>query len=128
MLNLVALLFDPLFLLPFCVTSFFEWMRGPIENTAKVKSIVYIFWRLCNSTYIFLKSYMNHVIPPNQSSRRVLRNLFLHTVDMWGAKYWSVITNILSFCNYILYWLPVRAANSIGCNGISRKSSPPEVF
>ena len=41
-LNLATLLFDPSYLPPYCVNSFFEWTRGPIENTAKVKSFVYI--------------------------------------------------------------------------------------
>ena len=116
--------------LPFCVTSIFGWIltRGPIENTAKVKRFVYIFWQLCNSIYIFTKSYMNPVIHPNHSFRRVLCILYLHTVDVWGAKYWSTVTNRLSFCNYILYWWPVGDANSIGCHGGNRRSSPPEVF
>ena len=52
-LNLVTLLFDPPSLYPFCVTSFFEWVltRGPVENTAKVKSFVILFWRLFYSIY-----------------------------------------------------------------------------
>ena len=83
-LSLVTPFFDLPSLPPFCVTSCFEWRRGPIENTAKVESFVYIFWRLCNSTYIFLKSY--HVIPPNHSSRRVLCILYLHIVDVWGRE------------------------------------------
>ena len=59
--NLITLLFDPPSLPPFGVTSFFEWVltRGPIENTGKEKSFVILFWRLCSSTYIFPKSYMN---------------------------------------------------------------------
>ena len=36
--------------------------------------------------------------------------------------------NRLSFCKYILYWWPVGDANSIGCYGGGRRSSPPELL
>ena len=54
--------------------------------------------------------------------------LYLHIVDVLGAKYWSIITNRLSFCKYILYWWPVGDVNSIGCYGGGRRSSPPELL
>ena len=105
-------MFDPPSLPPFCVTSFFEWIltRGQTENTAKVKSFVCLFWQLCNITYIFPKSYLNPVIPPDHSSRRVLCILYSLIVGVWGGKYWSRITK-------------KTIANSIGCYGGSSRSS-----
>ena len=91
-LNLVMYLFDYPSLLTFWVTSFF-WMtltKGPqktaMKNTTKVKSLVYFFKKLYNSTYIFPKSCTKPANPPCHFSRRVLRILYLHIIDMWGAK------------------------------------------
>ena len=80
-------MFHPPSFTPFCVTSHF-WMTSnegttekAIENTTKGKIFVYLFWRLCNSIYIFTKGYMNPVIPATHPSSRVLCILYLHIVD-----------------------------------------------
>ena len=66
-LNLVTLLFPPFW------RDFIFWKacnEGTAENA--IKNTVYIFWRLCNSAFIFPKSYIKFVITLTHSSRRVL--------------------------------------------------------
>ena len=87
-LNLLIRLFDSPSFSTFFLTLFF-WMtfkegttERTIENTFKVISFVYFFKDYAIVHTFSRKVTWNPVIPPNHSSRRVMRILYLHIVDM----------------------------------------------